>query len=482
MKLFILLPFLAFARVSCAQSQNGSELLQLATQELSPCALNCMFTTVGPSTCQLTDVDCIKNNNELQNALGTCVKTTCTIREALTAMKFLSEVIEAPVRDKTQLGALTSLIVGGATLLLYVLRVIARQSVFGGNWGIDDWVLTVAMIVNVPLTVCAYLCTRFGMGKDVWLVPFDNITKILQLFYFLELLYISSIALTKISILLFYLRIFPRTGLRKAIWVTIILCILYLFALCTSIALQCIPVRISWERWDGEHHGKCININVDAWCAAIINIILDLVVIALPIRELNKLAMGRLRKMGVMLMFLGGLFITIVSMLRLKYLIQFNNTTNLTWDYLPIAYWSAVESHVGIMVACFPAIRSLESSIRRKLFPKPASNKSYYEDNTNGGSKVPSRKDSQSRILGSLARSQSDKQEFVRLDEYELRGGGESKNGTNSLTPNTSGESYSHPSASTEDILPVGNSRAPMGHPMGGIMVQSEYCVERTIS
>lgn len=129
----------------------------------------------------------------------------------------------------------------------------------------------------------------------------------LQIFYYTELLYLASIALTKISILLFYLRIFPQAGLRKAIWFTIVLCVLYIITFVTATALQCIPIRFAWERWDGDHHGKCIDLNADAWCSAAVNIVLDLIVILLPMRELKKLAMSRRRKFGVMLMFLGGL-------------------------------------------------------------------------------------------------------------------------------------------------------------------------------
>lgn len=128
-----------------------------------------------------------------------------------------------------------------------------------------------------------------------------------QIFYYTELLYLASVALTKISILLFYLRIFPQKSLRKIIYFTIGLCIAYMVAFVLATALQCIPVRIAWEHWDGEHHGKCIDLNADAWCSAAGNIILDLIVILLPMRELKDLKMNRWRKFGVMLMFLGGL-------------------------------------------------------------------------------------------------------------------------------------------------------------------------------
>jgi hypothetical protein len=81
---------------------------------------------------------------------------------------------------------------------------------------------------------------------------------------------------------------------------------LYIGVFVIVTALQCIPVRIAWEHWDGEHHGKCISLNALGWASASVNILLDLIVIILPIRQLKDLAISRRRKAGVMLMFLGG--------------------------------------------------------------------------------------------------------------------------------------------------------------------------------
>lgn len=46
-------------------------------------------------------------------------------------------------------------------------------------------------------------------------------------------------------------------------------------------------------------------------------------------------------------------------MLRLKWMIQFANSQNVTWDYVPIGYWSTIEVHAGILCACLPAMRAL---------------------------------------------------------------------------------------------------------------------------
>jgi hypothetical protein len=55
-------------------------------------------------------------------------------------------MIGAPVRNKTMLGTLTTLIVGGVAIIAFILRTIARLPTFGGNWGYDDWVMTAAMV------------------------------------------------------------------------------------------------------------------------------------------------------------------------------------------------------------------------------------------------------------------------------------------------------------------------------------------------
>ncbi|KAH7410485.1 hypothetical protein DE146DRAFT_675190 [Phaeosphaeria sp. MPI-PUGE-AT-0046c] len=293
-------------------------------------------------------------------------------------------MIGAPVRNRTLLGTLTTLIVG----------------------------------VN-----------QIGLGRDIWTLPFDNITKTLEIFYFAELFYLTAVGLTKISVLLFYLRIFPRRSLRRAIWVTITVCVLYIIAFVTTTALQCIPVRISWEQWDGEHHGKCLSLSAVGWSSAAINIVLDLVVMVIPIREVKNLSISRVRKFGVMLMFLGGLFVTTVSILRMEYLTQFAHTQNPTWDYLAVGYWSAVETHVGVIVACLPAIRSLQRAIFDRIWPKPPNSTGYFTTGTGNSSKNNMDNGTKSRTwlskqgvsrLNTVNRSKVDKEDFVRLDELEL--------------------------------------------------------------
>jgi hypothetical protein len=172
-------------------------------------------------------------------------------------------------------------------------------------------------------------------------------------------------------------------------------------------------------------------------------------------------------------------------MLRLKYMVQFANTENVTWDYLPIGYWSAVESHVGVMVACAPAIRSLQRSIRDRIWPKPPSGTSYYEnDSKNSSKKWPSKDRSR---LSTVNMSRADKEDFVQLDEFDMQDRENAKTGVvddRIATQSSSERSITRSFTSNEDILPLATTAAPtsVDPSKNGIMVQTEFSVDRASS
>ena len=110
----------------------------------------------------------------------------------------------------------------------------------------------------------------------------------------------------KIAILWFLLAIFPDKQFRKYVYAVIGLCVAYCIAFLFATVFQCTPVTYTWTQWDGLHPGKCNNIHVQGWVSAIINIVLDVLVMALPLRQLSRLNMNWKKKLAVMSMFLIG--------------------------------------------------------------------------------------------------------------------------------------------------------------------------------
>jgi hypothetical protein len=112
-----------------------------------------------------------------------------------------------------------------------------------------------------------------------------------------------AIALTKMSFLCFCLRIFPRKELRKLIYTLMAITAAYGTAFTITGLFNCTPVSYIWTSWDGEHTGKCINFHVFAWAHAAINIVLDLVILAVPIPELLRLSLSMKKKIYIIMMF-----------------------------------------------------------------------------------------------------------------------------------------------------------------------------------
>lgn len=172
-----------------------------------------------------------------------------------------------------------------------------------------------------------------GLGKDIWTLPFDNITKILKIYYFDEDLYLTALPLVKCSILLFYLRVFPQERFRKICYVTMACCIGYGIAFLLVSVWQCQPMHLAWDRWDGEHAGTCNNINAQGWTSAALNVVLDVIVLGLPIPMVLQLNMNTKKKALVLLMFMVGFLVTLVSIFRLQVLVEFGGSTNFSCEF-----------------------------------------------------------------------------------------------------------------------------------------------------
>lgn len=112
-----------------------------------------------------------------------------------------------------------------------------------------------------------------------------------------------------------------------------------------------------WNRWDGEHEGHCPVSQSAIYINSTFNIFFDFVVFFLPIPKLISLQVkDTRRKAGVIATFLVGLFATVCSIVRLRYLAAFGQVTNATYHYNDIALWSGLESDFGVICACMPTI------------------------------------------------------------------------------------------------------------------------------
>lgn len=113
----------------------------------------------------------------------------------------------------------------------------------------------------------------------------------------------TAVLLVKYSILLLYSRIFPQRWFRRALYATALFILSWWLAGTLTSIFQCLPIS---SQWDPTVHGYCINYGNLVLATGIINIITDLVIIALPIRLVWQLKLKRMKKYLTILTFVSG--------------------------------------------------------------------------------------------------------------------------------------------------------------------------------
>ncbi|KAI0148662.1 CFEM domain-containing protein [Xylariaceae sp. FL1272] len=345
-----------------------SSALTAAAASYPACARPCLAETVPASGClqgtPAEQLECICTNQALTAAITECVLSSCTTYEGLMVKNATVTLCGGPVRDETLEPLLVGVIGGAIALLAFSGRMLSAIMPSAGRLlGWDDWTMVATVLLAVPPTIFAVTLSLNGLGKDIWTLPLKNIENVLFYYYLGEIFYFAALTMNKISILLFMLRVFPKKTFRKIIYVVIGLCVAYGLSFVFATAFQCTPVDYSWLQIDSTVQGHCNNINLQGWMSAIWNIVIDIIIIVLPLKDLYELQLALKKKLMVMLMFSLGIFVTVVSAIRLNSLIVFANTQNPTYDYKDAAWWSTVELHTGIVCACLPSLRSLFVSL-----------------------------------------------------------------------------------------------------------------------
>lgn len=123
--------------------------------------------------------------------------------------------------------------------------------------------------------------------------------------YIAEVLYMTSEMFVQLSLLAFYLRVFPEATsfVRRGSWLMIGLVLCFGLANIVVMIFQCKPIPYFWNSWTGEATGTCVDINLFSWIRASIEIIVDVAILSLPLPSVWKLQMRLQDKLQVLVMF-----------------------------------------------------------------------------------------------------------------------------------------------------------------------------------
>ncbi|OLN85633.1 hypothetical protein CCHL11_05787 [Colletotrichum chlorophyti] len=193
------------------------------------------------------------------------------------------------------------------TVFAVVARILPKTPLFNSTFIIsaDDWVILFSMALVITEDVTSQVAIGLGVGRDTSQVPLSNLRQILLIFFVEEILYVILVMITKISIILFYLRIFYETWFRRACYAILIIIIFF------GIFYELVVVSASshgWPFWDGQDTGKRGDEVILSYVNSGINIAMDLCLCFLPVTQFISVSWTTRKKIGTSLIFLVGLF------------------------------------------------------------------------------------------------------------------------------------------------------------------------------
>ncbi|TDZ25400.1 Satratoxin biosynthesis SC1 cluster protein 4 [Colletotrichum orbiculare MAFF 240422] len=360
-------------------------LAQSATLAESPdCALPCIRDIILDVDCVASNETCICEDQSFLRQLETCIATDCTLRDALVTQKNAWTACNFPLHDEFPATRVPRI---ALSVLLPTVSIVLRVSVKVARispWGADDATMIVAYLLTAVLVCFTARWEMYGAGKDLWTLDDNQVTQSFKNFFVLQLIYHCLITLLKASVLFLFLRIFPDRKFRITVWATQVFNLVVGITYALVTIFQCSPVSLAWTFWTGDFEGHCINIGIPGASQCAVSILLDMWLLVLPATQVWNLNVKRRRKAAFMLMFSLGLFITVVSILRMVSLIEMAKyPLNPTVAMMSSIFWTDLEIFVAVFTTCLPntlqfarhfIIRPIKAKLRRE--PTPASERS----------------------------------------------------------------------------------------------------------
>ncbi|KAH9886116.1 hypothetical protein F4778DRAFT_759065 [Xylariomycetidae sp. FL2044] len=206
--------------------------------------------------------------------------------------------------------------------------IMAEGIVGGGGWHVEE------------------LAQRFGLG---------TVERFLKISVAVQIMWTMSLSLCKCSILILYCKIFDTPTFKWLCYTTGAIIACWSLSTILSALLICQPVSDLWAMVPTGHCGDHV---LSYTVTGSINIVTDVVVLILPLPYLLRLNMALYKKLVLTGTFTVGLFVCVISALRL-HSIRSIDFTDITFTVAEAQVWSALEPALAITLACIPILRPL---------------------------------------------------------------------------------------------------------------------------
>ncbi|GIZ46853.1 hypothetical protein CKM354_000996200 [Cercospora kikuchii] len=266
----------------------------------------------------------------------------------------LSHPVTTQHRDAGVVLSILGMIVSTAFLSLRIYtRAFASR-----RWGVDDAAIVVAWMLSISLqAILIYLWATELISVHLWDISLSQAKEsILLTTISAGALYIVTMAIAKLSLLIYYHKLSPSRWFRYLIYAVGTFIIVYSTAMFFAVIFACKPIDKSWDFT--IENGQCMDKDAIYLGHAGLNTGTTLLLFGIPVPIMLKLEIPKLQKFGLAAMLFVGVLTLIASVVRLALLPAALHYADTTWSIAKPAIWLCIETNLVIICSCLPSMRS----------------------------------------------------------------------------------------------------------------------------
>ncbi|KAI9800734.1 MAG: hypothetical protein M1833_003150 [Piccolia ochrophora] len=231
--------------------------------------------------------------------------------------------------------------------------------------GWEDAFSAMAYLCAVGEFACIIAEVHYGLGRHFWNIPVGpGLDKLKKLYVCGVVLYTVSIMFSKVSILLFYRRIWPQRRFQVVNWILMAVVVGYSVALALPQTFPCRPLGSSYSASIPAE--QCVNVGAYGYSQAAFNIATDIAMLIIPVVLLHDLAMPLRERIGAGIWLALGSFTMVCAIIRIPMLKNSVSSIDTTWVPVNPGITTVTEQFLGVICASFATMRPF----LRKLFPR----------------------------------------------------------------------------------------------------------------
>ncbi|KAI5860888.1 hypothetical protein GGS23DRAFT_579367 [Durotheca rogersii] len=239
----------------------------------------------------------------------------------------------------------------GMSVLSFGLRIYARSVSAAKLWWDDYW-MALPMLVCIAMSTNDFIGLVYGSGKHQAELDEDVVMAFMKNLYVYMIFWSIGVFSVKVGILLFYWRVFHTNAFRATALVVGCFSVGMFVSNFFSFTFQCTPIESFWMARPED----CIDQHSFYLASAVINVVGDVTVLALPLPVIWGLHTSRGKKWTLSFLFLLGTFVCIASIFRIVGVYEID-PTDFTYSNVSGGLWSTIEVEIGFICANLPAVR-----------------------------------------------------------------------------------------------------------------------------